>query len=472
VGTLRLGTLGLSLVLLQGCYLHHERGTGREPVEALPTPDAGPRRDVGVAPRGDAGWEPIWDAGPEPVADAGPPLPAEPDPDLGPDARPSDYPEADEWLDPPATGEDEACCELGEPILVTSRDEGTALSHDPPRIAWGPGRWGLLVTRQFSRPDFEYEPRAIVFELSADGRPLGPPRVLDRITDYAESIRWAEGRWAVAVTGDGAGGSLRQIYARLFDRDLRPASEWASLGIGERRLVDLARLSHGDRWLGILGGEGHLRVSPFHDLGTDPSVEHASVTPSTLRAVGLRSRVAVLVGQDEEGSARNELVVLGSGPGYAPLGRVALATRYRDHAALAALRDLVIAAGIEGGQARVEVIDPFDVTLVAGPRTLGAAAGSIESSSDAVGAAGSSKLGVAGVCYGVGMGTEPRDMERGIDFRLVGLDGAPRGRAVRIVDSHFRAGLVNCAVGSDDLGFLVGWWDGSALWVRRVLVTR
>jgi hypothetical protein len=32
--------------------------------------------------------------------------------------------------------------------------------------------------------------------------------------------------------------------------------------------------------------------------------------------------------------------------------------------------------------------------------------------------------------------------------------------------------VVNCSVGTDDVGFLVGWWDGSELWVRRVDIAR
>lgn len=54
----------------------------------------------------------------------------------------------------------------------------------------------------------------------------------------------------------------------------------------------------------------------------------------------------------------------------------------------------------------------------------------------------------------------------------MGPDGLPRGAAVEVVSSYFRGGLVNCAVGSDDRGVLVGWWDDSALWVRRVDLAR
>jgi len=43
---------------------------------------------------------------------------------------------------------------------------------------------------------------------------------------------------------------------------------------------------------------------------------------------------------------------------------------------------------------------------------------------------------------------------------------------VTVVESHFRGSIVNCSIGSDEAGFLVGWWDGSELWVRRVDVVR
>ncbi|MCZ7678339.1 MAG: hypothetical protein M5U28_06025 [Sandaracinaceae bacterium] len=55
---------------------------------------------------------------------------------------------------------------------------------------------------------------------------------------------------------------------------------------------------------------------------------------------------------------------------------------------------------------------------------------------------------------------------------MLGPDGTPRGGSVRIVESAFRASMPNCAVGSDDEGFLVAWRDADALWVRRVRVPR
>ncbi|MCZ7678338.1 MAG: hypothetical protein M5U28_06020 [Sandaracinaceae bacterium] len=127
-------TLLLALTLtLPSCYLAHGRSS--EPAER---PDAGRavRRDAGrPAPLSDGGREP-------PARDAGPPLPPEPDPDLGPGTRPSEYPDAEEWTEPPPLGEDDPCCELDEPVRVLSREDGVVVAYERPSLAWGPGRWG------------------------------------------------------------------------------------------------------------------------------------------------------------------------------------------------------------------------------------------------------------------------------------------------------------------------------------------
>ena len=53
-------------------------------------------------------------------------------------------------------------------------------------------------------------------------------------------------------------------------------------------------------------------------------------------------------------------------------------------------------------------------------------------------------------------------------LQIVDERGAPWAAPVPIVESGFRGSIVNCSVGNDGAGFLVGWWDGSVLWVRRV----
>ena len=86
-----------------------------------------------------------------------------------------------------------------------------------------------------------------------------------------------------------------------------------------------------------------------------------------------------------------------------------------------------------------------------------------------IAAVGSNKLGLAGACYGLPSGSRGGS---GIGFALVGPDGAPRGQPVAVVESTFRGDIVSCAVGSDEGGFLVAWWNGTELWVRRVDVAR
>lgn len=453
--------VALALVALPGCYLFHGLdGAGvdrpgdppatRDAATPTPTP-----RDAAVASPGDAG----------------PALPAEPDPDLGPDARPSDYPDADDWEDPPALDADDPCCELGEPIRITSRDEGMALAHEPPSIAWGPGRWGLLVTRQTAAPTFDYDPRAIVFELASEGTPLGPPRDLERSTERAGVLRWAEGRWAVTVTGDALHGDVREWYARLYDRELRAATDWIAVGAANLRAHDIARLTTGDRWIAAQGLDGDLALTPFSELGADAAIATARASGSRLAAAGLRSRIAILVARHPDEPRANEIVVVGAAPAYATLGGGMLESRYGDDAALAALRDRVVAVGIEDGRAHAEVFDPFEMTRVGAPVALGPAR-SDDGAERIIAVSGSAKHGVAGVCWAAAGGAGRRDAPGAIDFRLVGPDGAARGAAVRVHEGPFRGGMSNCAVGSDDEGFLVAWWDGSALWVRRVDVAR
>jgi hypothetical protein len=458
----RLALAVLATFALSGCYLFHQAGGG---------PDAG---HGPLVP--DASVTPVRDAGrptdPPPV-DAGPPLPAEPDPDLGPDARPSDYPDADEWEDPPPPSDTDPCCVLGEPVLLTSRSpEGMALTHEAPHIAWGPGSWGVLATRIAAGPRWDdSESRPVVFELDADGTPLGAPRVLER-AGRTRALHYAEGRWAVAILLDPTAGPVGTATARLFDREWRPASPWWTLGLAGG--LDLARLTHADRWLGFRAADDDVvAVVPFHEGGVERGVDHVlGAPPRTLGAVGLRSRAAVALDMYEE-TVSDEVAIVGPAPELALLARFPLGGTASRARAMAALRDLVVVAGLVGDEVRVDVVDPFALTHVAGPVPIGTSPVIETGHPNLLDVAGSDKYGVAGVCYGVstGVGSDSR-MDSHVEFRVVGPDGLPRGAAVEVVSHDFRSGLVNCSVGSDDYGFLVGWWDGSALWVRRVDIAR
>lgn len=444
--------IGVALVigLTVGCYRSHTR-------DALDA-GAGAHRDA-AAPDGARETEDADD-----LRDAGPVLPSEPDPDLGPDARPSDYPDADDWDDVPPASDIDPCCTMDEPILI----EAPLYLPSRPAIAWGAGRWGLLTVGLVEGQ------RAEIFELAPDGHPLGSGVVLDTppggdggLASDRGTIRWAEGRWAVALAV--WAGTDSEWAGRLYDRDLRPASDWQALGTSDRGLVDLARLTRGDRWVGVTHRADVLRVTAFSESRAPTIVEHSLAAGQTLDAVGMRSRVAMLVGALTSRSDGNVVVVVGPEPGLDVLGTVALSTRGAEHASLSAVRDVVLAATLLDGAVTVEAIDPFSMTAVSAAETLGFVLPDSTLGTATLDSIGSSKLGLAGICYG---GT--RDSERAgfgeLDFAIVGSNGARRGAPVRVAGRDPREGGTNCAVGTDDDGFLVAWWTRHRLWVRRIHV--
>lgn len=453
----------IALALCPGCYLFHgAEGTPER------MPDAGRRIDAGA--RADAGR----DAG---RRDAGPSLPPEPDEDLGADSRPSDYPDADEWEDPPAIGEEDPCCVLGEPQRLTSRDEGMSLSHEPPLIEWGEGRWGLLVVRHYLRAAPEAGVEVVLWELAGDGSAFGAPQVLET-PDFApdmgetESLLYAEGRWAVAVSGDAIEGNQRTMFARLFDRDFRPATDWLALSDGYRKSTHVARLTHGGVWLAASSGPDGLVVTPFDELGAMTSRFQPAEGARVAGAVGLRSRMAMVVDRYYEPDSQRELVILGPSPEHTVLGRLTLGTDVARHSAIAALRDSVVVASVGEGRVESEILDPFAISTRSSPRAIGELPLDPDVPlRDVLDVAGSDKYGLAGICWGVPGNREAREDSR-IMFAMVDEDGQRYGAPVTVVESPFRGSMVNCSVGSDDYGFLVGWWNGSELWVRRVDVAR
>lgn len=455
-------------LLLPGCFLFHfdespprrDSGVGR---------DAGVRRDVGFSPdvgRSDAGRR---DAGRDAAfIDVGPADPPTPDPDLGPDARPSDY--AEDWVDPPVVGDDESCCLVGPVVRLASREEGFKVIDEAPHIAWGPGYWGVLAQRQSVEDDWEaLDAHPILFELDADGTPRRAPHVLESPIDglpRVEALAWAEGRWSIALGGAPIIGDIRQIHVRLFDAEIRPASAWLPVGEAGVGMVDVARITHGDRWIATHVSGADLDVTPFSDLGTDHPEAHESLgRPATVDAVALRSRIAVLLGRRADTPQRSELIIIGPPPEVGLMHRLELSPRADLGASLTALRDLVVAVGTSADGHWFQVLDPF----IPGPvAPAGRLPGGVDLSwTDAISVAGSSKFGLAGVCYGGGP-SEGRDTAGRVDFQLIRTDGTLYGRPVSIVDGSFRGGMVHCAVGSDDYGFLVAWHDGVALYVRRV----
>lgn len=448
----RLALLYLAASLATGCYLSHRAETG-EPLDGGPVPEAPPvPRDAG-RPTG-----PI---------DAGPPLPPEPDPDPGPDPRPSDYPEADDWEEPPAIGPDDPCCVLSEPVQLTSRAAGIPL-WERLRVAWGPGYWGVLAgqTEPTTRSD---TPAGLLFwELEENGTPLTSPRPLENppnddaftiITPVA--LRWAEGRWGIAAEASRDEG--RHTYARLFDRELRPATGWLGYRDGVARPADLVRLSQGDRWIGASSDGDTLWLRTIRAGRPEPAVSSGVATFHALHGAGLRSRLALMVQGRTETRAQVAVTDGEELLGLVPLDLSGTESAFTD------LRDVAVAFAWEGDRLMTQVVDPFDLSVESERAPIASRDATGPIADEPIAAVGSNKLGLAGACYGLPSGSRGGS---GIGFALVGPDGAPRGQPVAVVESTFRGDIVSCAVGSDEGGFLVAWWNGTELWVRRVDVAR
>ncbi len=466
--------IAVALAGTPGCYLFNGLGGGAEPSldASLVGVDSSPSSFLDTAT--DVQWPTPVDASSLLAhdvwyPDSGPPLPREPEPDPGPDGRPSDDP-GDDWVDPPPPGGvDDPCCTLSEPVRVTSRIEGMSLAEEPPLIAWRPGRFALAVTRYFERSEGDIF-RIVVYELNDDGSRAGEALLLDappRISsDRSEprSLRWAAGRWALAATGDGTLGAGRQMHVRLFDMAWTPASTW--LPLGDAVGVDLAYLPRGDGWLAFTSSPEVMLTTPFDELnGVGDAIASPLQWSMSVRAASFRSRAAVVPISGE--TEADFLVVDADG---VELGRVPRGGTTAAAGGMAALRDLAVLAVRQDEHVEVEVLDPFTLAHTGGPTVLGEVRGSSDRALvHSVDVAGSSKFGVAGVCWGVPGAIDGRgDEESQIMFRLVGPDGVPRGAAVTLVSSVFRGGMAACTVGTDDRGFLVGWWNGSELWVRRV----
>jgi hypothetical protein len=469
--------VALLMALTVGCYRSHLRGESEDGEGGLRDGgsvasrdgDGIDRIDTGLDPHGDAGMR--GDGGSR--VDAGPVLPAEPDPDLGPDSRPSDYPDADDWDDVPPLAEGDPCCTMDDPILIASRDTGMVLMREPV-IAWGPDRWGLMATRASVAPRFLEDPHPVIFQLERDGHPGGDPVVLDQPSAEPGDtgvLHWAEGRWAVGLTTGAIGGDVRSWSARLFDADFTPASEWHTSIDAGVFLYDLARVTHGDQWVGIGHDHTVLNVLAFTPTGGESSAVRAVAAGRVLDTVGLRSRAAVLV-NGLTLVTPNVLTVIGPAPALDVLGSVSLSSGGGARVSVAAVRDLVLAAVASERVVTMEVVDPFAGVVLGAPQELGRLTTDASFSSTALDAAGSSKLGMAGVCYGEQVDAADRSAATHIDFRIAGTDGAPRGTSVRIVEGPFRSAFTSCTVGTDDDGFLVAWWNGAELWVRRIHVRR
>ncbi len=450
-------TAWLAALALSGCYGQHSDGeidagvdAGRD---AAPAPDAGGAgidATVGI--------------------DAGPPLPREPPPDPGPAGRPSDGSDAGAWEEPPVVGAGDPCCVMGEPIMLPDPWSGEGVSarlgDDPPRVGWGPSRWGVsLAFIQDAVVD-----RLVLHQLEPNGTPIPPVAGMDLgpigsdEPPVTQAVHWAAGRWAIPVARAVGDRSTRAAEVISFDAAGHPAAR-VSLGAGVDRGIDVAYVAHGDVWVTALTSPAGVELAGYREEeGLSPVTSFRLPGATWLRGVGMSSRAVFLVGDGNpllSGFARL-LAVSGE---REILGELALSSTRARHVELTSLRDFVVTAIDDGAAVAVQVIDPFTMTAVTGPMRV------TEGGRAAIGLHGSDKWGVAGVCWAEVVEDAFPGTGR-VRFGLVGPDGLPRGTAVTVAEEGFRGRPPNCVVGSDDLGFLVLWWPGSGMHVRRIDVAQ
>lgn len=452
----------LAALALSACYGQHGSG------EADAGVDAG--RDAASAP--DAGGA-VVDA--SRGIDAGPPLPRDPPPDPGPGGRPSDGPDAGEWEEPPDVGAGDPCCLMGEPIMLPdswSGEEGSGARLDdrPPHVAWGQGHWGVAHAFIHKRLDEPWADRLALHQLEPNGTPIPPVAGMDLgpvgsdEPPVTQAVHWAAGRWAIPVARAVGDGSTRAAEVISFDAAGHPAAR-VSLGTGVDRGIDVAYVSHGDIWVTALTSPAGVELAGYREEeGLSPVTSFNLPGATWLRGVGMSSRAVFLVGDG------NPLL-----PGFARLlavsgereilGELALSSTRARHVELTSLRDFVVTAIDDGAAVAVQVIDPFTMTAVTAPMRV------TEGGRAAIGLHGSDKWGVAGVCWAEVVEDAFPGTGR-VRFGLVGPDGLPRGTAVTVAEEGFRGRPPNCVVGSDDVGFLVLWWPGSGMHVRRIDVAQ
>jgi hypothetical protein len=115
------------------------------------------------------------------------------------------------------------------------------------------------------------------------------------------------------------------------------------------------------------------------------------------------------------------------------------------------LRDAVIVARVDRGHVATVVFDPFADAVVAGPRRVAST-----DASECFGIAADDLGGTAGICFRAGSETPA-----GIDFVLVGPDGAALGAPVALARGLFNPS--GCAVGVADVDrYVVVVWDAVA----------
>lgn len=358
--------------------------------------------------------------------------------DLGPDARPSDYPEADEWVDtdPSGLGDSEPCCELvGGAVEITDGQHGGG----SPNVAWDGDGWGVLWADQ----------GWLTFRtLDAFAAAGGPPiRIGDRAGVTSVSLEWA-GCFALAGSGfratPGSVGVMDEDGALLAGITYLP---------GEAHGRDIARYAHGRGWIEVHRFRRDDQ-SVYEALWVDDAA--AASAPLEIAVAGedaggephvVGSRSLATFVWPSSGGVWARSVAWPDVAGARPAWRV-VEPATSDHAivAAAAYRDAVAIASHDG-TVQVALFDPWTDQLLAGPTVLGNDAYADVSGA---GIASAQERGFLGLCYPTAEG------EPGLAFVLVGPDARPWGEPVTFPTDW--GSTESCAVAWSGREFLVTWY--------------
>lgn len=394
-------------------------------------------------------------------ADSDPGGDADADLDLGPEARPSDYPEANDWVDtdPSTLGEGEPCCELVGGAVQMDDDQ---TSGGPPDVAWSGGGWGVLWGGQ----------DGLTFRaLDELGIAAAPPVVIDGDATRYVAIASAEGRYGVVASSSTFGGALGRVG--IIDAAGSLLAGVTNLN-GEVGDPDIARYSHGNGWIEVHRVRGDsstdydsVWVGDDAVAGDPVRIERtADGGGGAPRVVGLRS-LASFVWASADG-VWSRSVAWPDTDAARPAWRVLqMATSEDTILAAAAYRDSVAVAGVES-TLQLALLDPWADEVVAGPTVL---ADDTYYDAGGPGIAPVEELGYLGVCYAI-TGAGP-DGGTGLVFALVGPDADPWGERVTITTGQRNIG--GCAAAWSGVEFLVAWWQSggdagfNTIFVQRVV---
>ena len=426
-----------ALGCMAGCYLSHgrEAPSGRDSDAAPRAADSGSAVDAGA---------PVLDASTPPS----PPLPPLPDdePDVGPDERPSDDPDADEWMDPPSgLG---TCCEVGEVVGLDDIERQASR----PRVAWDGTEWGVTWGDQ-PAPSAGGLLRLLFRRIDGDARPTIGMVTVDEAGAAPTAMAYGNHRFGITTVTGRTGPRPGRLV--VIDRDGRIRDE--------RRFPD------------DLGGVAVTRHPAIHGWATvatesDPEGDsstraHLLVFDESLAEITRQELESVHT--DTAGSAivaSKSVLVVASGEASTVIrtyrGPSIEEVDVTDVGLLgpelagAAFRDTIVFAGREFGRGplRTVVWDPFERRVISPPQNIGPtrSGSSLSIAADSIG-------GTLGLCYPTGGGEGVRDPDA-LTFVLLGPDGAPIGAPV-VVASGFRY-VASCAVASAGPDtYVVAFWN-------------